>query len=174
MAPPAIARAKIEAAGIEWILEQFEDGRSFRSIASELGVNQMSLHGYLRDNPIHSARLDQAMIAGAERYEEEAIQVLRETYEKLDTDEPHPNGGALATLARERAQAAWRQASVRDPRRYSDRRTSSDVNITIKRDVTMLPTAELEALVQQQRQTLELQHDGQVTGGTSDSDDGGV
>jgi hypothetical protein len=119
MAPPPVARKKIEAAGIDWCLEQLEAGRSFRNIAVELGVNQMTLHAYLRDNPIRSAQTDAALIAGAESYEQQAMDILRETYEKLDSGEPHPNGGALASVARERAQACWRSASVRDPRRFN-------------------------------------------------------
>jgi hypothetical protein len=64
-------------------------------------------------------------------------------------------------LARERAQAAWRQASGRDPRRYSDRRTTADITVTHKHDVTSLPTIELERMVQ----TLQLDND---TGEVSD------
>jgi transcriptional regulator with XRE-family HTH domain len=170
MAPPALARQKIDARGIDWVCEQLEDGRSQRDIAKELGVGTMSLNAWLHDNPVHSARVLASMQAGAEAFEAEAVRILTDTYDKLDTDQPHPHASSLATLARERAQAAWRQASVRDPRRYSDRR-AVDTNITITHDTRQISTAELERLVMQQRDTLQLADDGTVEdmGGTSDS-----
>jgi hypothetical protein len=171
MAPPAVARAKIEQAGADWCIEQIAEGRSTRDIARELGVNQMSLIGYLRDNVMLSARMDDAFKLGAARHEADAVAVLQHTYTKLDTDQPHPHASALATLAKEMAQASWRQASMRDAR-YSDRRTS-DVQVSITHDVRTIPTQELERLV---AQTLQLESDGTVStgrGGTSDSGEAG-
>ena len=60
------------------------------------------------------------------------------------------------------------------PKRYGDR---IEYQHSITLDVQSLPTAELELLVAQQRQTLQLEADGTVTGGgggTSDSDGPGV
>jgi len=172
MAPPALSAAKLDAAGLDYILEMVAAGRGLRYIGNELGVSAMAVSRWLNADALRSARFAEALIVAAEGFEDRAVAYLDEAANEIRAEPELAN--PIVTLARERAQAAWRQASVRDPRRYSDRRTSSDVSITIKRDVTMLPTAELEALVQQQRQTLELQHDGQVTGGASDSDDGGV
>jgi transcriptional regulator with XRE-family HTH domain len=161
MAPPATARAKIDAAGPDWCIEQIAEGRSTRDIAQELGVNQMSLLGYLRDNVMLSARVDEAFRLGAARHEADAVAVLRNTYSKLDTDQPHPHASALAALAKEMAQASWRQASMRDAR-YSDRRTS-DVQITVT-DVRQISTAQLERIVAEQAQALTLNDDGTVDG----------
>lgn len=175
MAPPAIARAKLEAVGVEWLLEQLEHGRSYRDIAREVGVSTMSLHDHLNDNPVHSARAEAALRFGAEAHEAEAVRVLTDTYNMLESaDSPHPHASALASLARERAQAAWRAASVRDRARYSDSRTQQ-ISVDIRHhDVAQLPTADLERLVAQHSATLELQHDGSVTpGGTSDSGEAG-
>jgi transcriptional regulator with XRE-family HTH domain len=163
MAPPPVARNKIEArGGIDWVCEQLENGRSQRDIAKELGVDTMSLNRYLHDNPLHSARVLESMTAGAEAFEAEAIRILTATYEKLDCEEPHPHASSLAQLARERAQACWRAASVRDPVRYAEsRRTSASITVTHKHDVASLPTIELERMVQ----TLQLDND---TGEVSD------
>jgi transcriptional regulator with XRE-family HTH domain len=159
MAPPPVARNKIEARGIDWVCQQLEDGRSQRDIAKELGVDTMSLNRYLHDNPLHSARVLFSMEAGAQAFEAEAVRILDDARQEI-RDDPGISGSIVA-LARERAQAAWRQASVRDPRRYSDRRTTADITVTHKHDVASLPTIELERMVQ----TLQLDND---TGEVSD------
>ena len=124
MAPPPIARNKIEAAGIDWVLEQLEHGKGRSEIAAELGVSNGGLSEWLRADDDRSARVDAALIAGAEAYENQAVSVLRETYAKLEeAGTPHPHASPLASLAKELAQAAWRQAAVRDPRRYNSSRT---------------------------------------------------
>ena len=163
MAQLSVARQKLDELGFEWLIEQFEHGRSVRDIASEVGVSHMTVHRYAHQDEIHSARTEQALIAGAESYEAEAVRILAETYDRLD-GEAHPNAGALASLARERAQAAWRQASVRDPRRYSDRRTTADITVTHRTEAAQLSTAELERIARQ-GQTLEMDND---TGEVSD------
>jgi AcrR family transcriptional regulator len=120
--------------GIDWCQDQLEEGRSLRSIAKELGVPTMSLYDHLHDNPVQSARIQAALKVGAEYYEEQAERVLRETYDLLyNAEQPHPNSGALASLARERAQAAWRQASVRDRSRYADSRQGDTFNIDARK-----------------------------------------
>ena len=81
------------------------------------------LSEWLHANNERSARASAAMLAGAEVYENQAVAVLRETYAKLDCENAHPHASPLASLAKELAQAAWRQASVRDPRRYNSSRT---------------------------------------------------
>jgi hypothetical protein len=48
--------------------------------------------------------------------------------------------GALVSLAKERAQACWRSASVRDPRRFSDRRTGDtfiDARKQLQQNITI-------------------------------------
>ena len=123
MATPPTARNKIEAAGIGWVCSQLEAGIGQRAIATTLGVSTGGLCEWLRATNERSARATEAMIAGAEVYENQAVAVLRETYAKLDCENAHPHASPLASLAKELAQAAWRQASVRDPRRYNSSRT---------------------------------------------------
>ena len=167
------SQAKMEAAGIDWVCEQLEEGRSQRSIARELGVDTMSLNHWLHDNPLQSARAQSAIEAGAEKHEADAYQVLQDTYEMLESAEaPHPHASALAQLAKERAQASWRMAGVRS-KRYADHKRS-EVTVQVTHSVEQLPTAELERLVALHRDTLQLEADGTVTGGgTSDSSEAG-
>ena len=170
MARPNRAVVAVEhAGGIEWCLDQLEDGRSLRSIAQELGIATMSLYDHLHDNPVQSARVQSALKLGAESHELRAIQILEDAREEI-RDNPAISGSIVA-LARERAQAAWRQAGVRD-RKYTDQR-SQQIDVRVTHDVAQLPTAELERLVSQHA-TLQLEADGTVTGGgTSDSGEAG-
>jgi transcriptional regulator with XRE-family HTH domain len=141
----------------DWVAE----GRSTRQIAEIAGCSQITLMRWLRSDMIRSARFDEALLIAAEHFEDRAISYLDSAADEIRAEPELAN--PIVTLARERAQAAWRQASVRDPRRYSDRRTSSDVSVTIKHDVSALPTSELERIVAQHKGTLELESDGQVT-----------
>jgi hypothetical protein len=159
MAPPALARQKIDAYGFDWLIEQLEHGRSFRSIATEIGCDVMQVHRYAHRDTLHSARTDQALLSGAEAHEEKAIAILDAAQQEI-RDEPQI-ASSIVTLARERAQACWRAASVRNPARYSDKRTL-DVSVKHSHDVAQLPTAELERMVQ----TLQLDND---TGEVSDA-----
>lgn len=163
-------RDKLEAIGIDWVCEQLEDGRSQREIAKQVGVNVMTMNDWLHSTPLQSARARAAMEAGAEAHESRAIAILEEAREEIRADPQL--AGSITMLARERAQAAWRQASVRSPR-YSDRR-SVDIAVTHKHDVQQISTQELERLVDMQRQTLQLEDDGSVTqGGYVGIQDGG-
>jgi hypothetical protein len=158
MAPPALARQKIDAYGFDWLIEQLEHGRSLRSIATDLGVSHNAVYLYCNADALHSARAEQAMLAGAEAYEQQAVAILDAAQQEI-RDEPQI-ASSIVTLARERAQACWRAASVRNPARYSDKRTL-DVSVKHSHDVAQLPTAELERMVQ----TLQLDND---TGEVSD------
>jgi hypothetical protein len=131
---PKPASDKIDKhGGVDWLIAQLTEGHSQRSIAISIGISPVTLHDYIAriaandTSGERSARLEAARIAGAEAHEAEALRILTDTYNKLDREEPHPNASALATLARERAQASWRAASVRDPRKYHSSR--GDINI---------------------------------------------
>lgn len=143
---PSPAQDKINALGVEAILDELEQGHSIIQIAKRIGVAHSLLHGWLHRSE-RSARTIAAQEAGAESFEMRAVAILEETRQEI-RDDPAISTSIVA-LARERAQAAWRQASVRDPRRYSDKRTL-DVAVTHKHDVRELSTAELERLVAQQ------------------------
>jgi hypothetical protein len=121
----------------------------------------MTVSRWLRADMVRFARSEEAHLVGADSFEHQAVSILDAAEAAIRADPQI--AGAIVGLAKERAQAAWRQASVRDPRRYSDRRTT-DIAITVS-DTRTIPTAELERLVAQQ--TLELAPDGTV-GGTSD------
>ena len=167
------AADKIEQIGLEQIADWIADGKGLRWIGNQIGVTAMTLSRWINADMLRSARIAEAQIVGADAFEYEAISHL-ERAEQAIRDEPQISS-AIVALARERAQAAWRQASVRDPRRYSDKRTS-DINVSITHDYASLPTDQLERLVAQQAQTLQLESDGTVSvgpGGTSDSGEAG-
>lgn len=170
MAPPAVARARIEAwGGMDRVEEQLESGKSQRAIAKEIGVPTMSLWHYLNDNPVNSARAHRAIEFGAEELELQAAAVLEQAKDEILANPELAS--PLVQLARERAQSYWRMAGVRN-RRFIER-APTDVQITLhQRETTALPTAELERIVSQAKATLELLPDGTV-GGTSDSGEPG-
>jgi hypothetical protein len=157
---PTPATSRIEQIGIDQIADWIADGKGLRWIAEQIGTSAMSLSRWLSADVIRSARVSEAQIVGADMFEHQAIEHLQMAEQAIRA-EPQISS-AIVALARERAQAAWRQASVRDPRRYSDKRTS-DVNVNITHDVRQISTQELERLVAQQRDTLQLGHDGEVT-----------
>jgi hypothetical protein len=155
------ATATLDAIGIDQVAEWIADGKGFRWIAQQAGCTAMTVSRWLRADMVRFARSEEAHLVGADSFEHQAVSILDAAEAAIRADPQI--AGAIVGLAKERAQAAWRQASVRDPRRYSDRRTT-DIAITVS-DTRTIPTAELERLVAQQ--TLELAPDGTV-GGTSD------
>ncbi len=166
-------RQKLEQVGIDWVLELLSEGQSLRQIAQQIGVNWMTLHDWLHSTPLQSARATAAKLAGAEAHEMRAVQILEEARREIEENPELAN--PIVTLARERSQAAWRQAGLRD-RRFSDAK-SAELTVTHRHDVTEISTADLERLVAQQRDTLQLEADGTVTAGGGvggNSDDGGV
>ena len=161
MAPPALARSKIDAYGIDAIIDRLGAGETQTEIALEIGVSTMSLNRAIHDNPVLSARVREAQRLSAERFELLAASILDEAQQAI-RDEPGISG-AIVALARERAQSAYRRASVLDRDRYGDAKRTIDVNVT--HEARQISTAELERIVAQQ--TLELAADGTV-GGTSE------
>jgi transcriptional regulator with XRE-family HTH domain len=161
MAPPPVARNKIREYGIDAVIERLGKGETQTEIANEIGVSVMSLNRELHADEITSARVLQAQLASAELFELQAIQILAEAQQQI-RDDPGISGSIVA-LARERSQACWRQASIRDRSRYSDTRTQH-VNVTVRTDASQLSTAELEQIALQGK-TLQLDND---TGEVSD------
>lgn len=121
------ARDKIEAAGLDWVCEQLEQGKGQVAIAKEIGVSTMSLNDWLRSDPVKSARARDATIVGAESYESQADQLLSAASGEIREEENRGIASAIVALAKERAQVAWRRAAVRDPRRYDSRRTTTEI-----------------------------------------------
>jgi hypothetical protein len=115
-----VARNKIDAIGIDQITDWISDGKGLRWIADQIGTTAMSVSRWVNADPLRSARVTEAQIVGADAFEHEAVGHL-ERAEQAIRDDPQI-ASAIVALARERAQACWRQASVRDPRRYSDKR----------------------------------------------------
>ena len=76
MAPPPVARTKIEALGIDAIITQIASGRSQTEIAKDLGVSVMSLNVWLRSDAVRSARVDEAMPASAESWLDRGLDAL--------------------------------------------------------------------------------------------------
>jgi transposase-like protein len=163
-------RQKLEAIGIDAVCDMLAEGHSLRTVSRELGVNWMTLHDWLHSTPLQSARTSAAIKMGAEAHEERAVRILEDARQEIaDTPEL---ANPIVTLARERAQAAWRQAGLRD-RRFSDAK-SAELTVTHKHDIQSISTPDLERLVAQQRDTLQLLPDGTVEGGASDSDEAGA
>ena len=124
MAPPPIARNKIEAAGgIDWLCEQLEAGQSKWAVAQRLGIAHGVLWAWINADQSRSARVIDSQIAGAEAYEHEADALLQTADTDIRDEDNRQIAGAIVAVARERAQVAWRRAAVRDPRRYNSSRT---------------------------------------------------
>ena len=117
--PRPVAQERCEAFGEDAIIEALENGDSLLTIAKRIPSGVATLHNWLHSDPERSARVQAAMQAGAMHYEEQALQELDIRSDLLVNPQI---AGPLVNLAKERAQAAWRMASVRDPKRYSDRR----------------------------------------------------
>jgi transposase len=163
---------RLNAIGIDAICDMLSEGQSLRVVAKELGVNWMSMYDWLHRTPLQSARATAAIKAGAEAHEERAVAILEEAREEIKM---FPElAGSITMLARERSQAAWRQAGLRD-RRFSDAK-SAELTVTHKHDIQSLSTPDLERLVAQQQAALNLLPDGTVQGEGvgGNSDDGGV
>jgi transposase len=166
------ASDKLNQIGLDTICDMLAEGQSLRTVARQLGVNWMTMHDWLHRTPLQSARATAAIKAGAEAHEERAVQILEEARDEI-RDNPEL-AGSITMLARERSQAAWRQAGLRD-RRFSDAK-ASEISVNITHDARQISTEQLEQLVARQAQTLQLEADGSVTGppgGTSESSEPG-
>lgn len=141
----APAQEIVARQGEEWIIAQLEQGKGYRAIGQELGVSAMAVSRWLSSDPLRYARAIDAIKAGAEMYEQRAIDILEDAREEI---REHPQiSSAIVSLARERAQAAWRQAGLRDRSKYeADKHTKVDV--TINHDPRNISTAQLEQLAQ--------------------------
>jgi hypothetical protein len=137
------ARDALEAIGIEQVATWLAQGHGLHRIAAQVGCDPMQVSRWINGDALRSARAEEARVVAAEGFEANAIAVLEEARQEI-LDRPDISGSIVA-LARERAQASWRQASVRD-RRYREQRTA-DVTVTHRHDVRELSTAELERLV---------------------------
>ena len=159
MPNPTPAQDKLNATGIDQVCEWLEQGKGQRWIARQIGCGIWPLNEWLHATAERSARVNSATLSGAEAYEEQAIAILQGARAELSA-EPQISS-AIVALARERAQAAWRQASVRNPNRYSDKRTVEHTGVILHRPAQQLSTAELESIAAQ-GQTLQLGEDGTV------------
>lgn len=134
MAPPAIAKQLCAEYGIDEIADHLAAGLGLRAIAALIGCSPMALSVWIAADPVRSARADQARIVAAEGYEELAQAELDGV---RDDAIEHPQvASALVALAKERAQSAWRRASVRDPRRYNAQRTQGDTYVDARTQTT--------------------------------------
>lgn len=119
----------LDSVGIDVIASMLENGLSMPQVAARLGVVKETLRDWCARTDARSARTRAAYAAGAEWWEEQARQVLDEA---LDVARQNPTiASAVIALAREKAQACWRSAAVRDPGRYDARRGGGDVNVNL-------------------------------------------
>jgi hypothetical protein len=128
------------------VLDRIGKGEPQVTIAEDIGVSLMALNDWLHADDVTFARAQAAMLSGAEAHERRAIAILEEAQAQI-RDEPQL-ASAIVALAKERAQAAWRQASVRDPRRYSERRTiagdpDNPIGLRVSKQPEQLTDAEL-------------------------------
>lgn len=174
LASPTPNKDRLAKTDFDQVIRWIEEGMSRRAIAKQLGVETMALQHWLHATPLQSARVHAAMEAAAEEFEGKATAILDEAYQ-LVRNADQANASALVAAARERAQTCWRQASVRDPRRYSDSRKVDVTHTHTIKQADQLSTAELEHIARQAERTLELEADGSVTqgGGVGDGGQGG-
>jgi len=143
----------LDSLGIDVITSMLEDGLSMPEVAERLGVARETLRDWTARSDARSGRVRGAVAAGAEAWERRARQVLDDA---LAVAQANPTiAGAVVALAREKAQACWRSAAVRDPGRYDARRGGGDVNVNLGVQVNGVPqparrlsTAELVRIAQ--------------------------
>jgi hypothetical protein len=137
----------LDTIGLDMILAWLEHGDSIHAIASRLGTTIWAIRHWVARDAQRSARMREARIAGAEWWEERAIEVLHRA--RVDAAANPQIASAIVALAREEAQACWRCAAVRDPERYDTRR-SEKVAININQDLGQgaraLTTADLQRI----------------------------
>lgn len=141
------ARALLDAIGLDVIVTWLEAGDSLRQIAGRVGCDVATVTRWAADDAQRSACIREARVAGAEWWEEQALAVLDAAY--VDVQRRPMVSGALASLAREKAQACWRSAAVRDPDRYNPGRGAVAVQVNVNgTDVPArkLSTAQLQAI----------------------------
>jgi len=137
----------LDTIGLDMVLAWLEQGDSIHKIASRLGTSIGAIRHWVARDATRSARMRDARIAGAEWWEERAIDVLHRA--RVDAAANPLIASAIVALAREEAQACWRCAAVRDPERYDTRR-SEKIAININQDMPggarALTTAELQRI----------------------------
>jgi transcriptional regulator with XRE-family HTH domain len=111
MAPPPIARAKIEALGETTILEQIASGKAQSEIARSVNVSIAALNEWLHSDSDRSARVTQAMTESAESWIDRGLAYVLEA--ERDAVE--------IQRARILEQHCARRAAIRNPRRYGDK-----------------------------------------------------
>jgi hypothetical protein len=143
----------LDALGVEIICTWLEQGDSLHEIARRLDMSIGSLRDWGAKSAQRSARIRDARIDGAEWWEIEARRVLKDAFELAKANPTI--AGAVVSLAKEQAQAAWRCATIRDPVRFETRRAAEvgvQVGVNVQTGQQMparkLPTHELQRIAQ--------------------------
>lgn len=108
-----LAVDKIDAIGLDAIIDMIYDGNMLSDIARKIGVSKSSLNEWYSQGE-RLARINAARIAAAERWDELAVQVLTEA----------PSDKNEIARARELAQHYRWRASKLSPKLYGDRLTT--------------------------------------------------
>ncbi len=122
--------ALLNALGEDLVFSWFERGESTLQIAQRLGMSTHLIWTWLQTPEERKARYRLALAAGAEHYEQDADAILQQAHR--DALANPLVASALVSVARERAQGAWRRAAVRDPVRYDAARgKGGDVHVNV-------------------------------------------
>lgn len=135
MRKPTAPRKTLEQLGVEWLCEQIIDGRSFRDVALELGMNVSTLTRWAA-KPENNTQVREARIASAQAFDEMALEGILQATSKI----------ALGRAKEAAHHLRWR-ASNMNPGQYGDKlRIDSNVNLTnLSEEELARRTAEIEA-----------------------------
>lgn len=106
------ARDKLEAIGLEEILERIESGETYSEIARTTGVAVSSLHRWLNETQERTELSARARTKSAEAWLDRGLDVVASALPK--------DGNIDASAARAYAQECARRAAIRNPQ-YSER-----------------------------------------------------
>ena len=108
--PKPVAQQKLDAIGIDAIVEMIVDGQSYRQIAGKAGVSLSLLAGWMDANPERSRACARARELSAQAFDEQALRVVETAKDVF----------ALAKAKEMAVHLRWR-AKAANPRRYGDK-----------------------------------------------------
>lgn len=139
--PKPVAQQKLDAIGIDAIVEMIVDGQSYRQIAGKAGVSLSLLAGWMDANPERSRACARARELSAQAFDEQALRVVETAKDVF----------ALAKAKEMAVHLRWR-AKAANPRRYGDKVAlggSDDLPPMQTRSVVSLSNEELLAIAAQ-------------------------
>jgi hypothetical protein len=122
MAPPPVARAKLDAFGLDNVCEAIAAGESMSALARRLHVGYGQLSVWIASDPERSARVQEARASTAKLWDEEAERLLKKAPDPFEL-----------TRARELGHHYRWRASKIAPKEYGDKSTvDANVSVTLR------------------------------------------